>query len=72
MSHVGSRVAISTNLGLSLVGGIDGGGGMLLCSDKGHDWTTLYGGATTTSIRLADYVMGGAGVLGTDLLVLTR
>ena len=72
VSHVGSRVAISTNLGLSLVGGIDGGGGMLLCSDKGHDWTTLYGGATTTSIRLADYVMSGSGLLGTNVLSLAR
>ena len=72
VSHVGSQVMISTNLGLVLVGGIDSGGGMLLCDSEREDWTTLYGGATTTSIRLADYVMGGAGVLGTDVLVLTR
>ena len=72
VSHVGSRIIISTNLGLVLVGGIDSGGGMLLCDSEREDWTTLYGGATTTSIRLADYVMGGAGVLGTDLLILAR
>ncbi len=72
VSHVGSRIIISTNLGLVLVGGIDSGGGMLLCDSEREDWTTLYGAATTTSIRLADYVMGGAGVLGTDLLILTR
>tara|TARA_B100000959_G_scaffold50264_1_gene52080 strand:- start:79 stop:252 length:174 start_codon:yes stop_codon:yes gene_type:complete len=57
---------------LVLVGGIDSGGGMLLCDSEREDWTTLYGAATTTSIRLADYVMGGAGVLGTDLLILAR
>ncbi len=72
VSHIGSRVAISTSLGLTLVGGIDGGGGMLLCDNMRQDWTTLYGAATTTSIRLADYVMGGSGFLGTYVLALAR
>jgi hypothetical protein len=72
VSHVGSRVEISTSRGPDLVGGIDDSGEMRLCDGEGEDWTTLYGAATTTSLRLADYVMGGSGLLGTDALVLTR
>ncbi len=72
VSHVGSRVEISTSRGPDLVGGIDDSGEMRLCDGEGEDWTTLYGAATTTSLRLADYVMGRSGLLGTDLLVLTR
>ena len=72
VSHVGSRVEIRTSSGLVLKGSIDDGGRMRLCDRKREDWTTLYGGATTTSLRLADYVMRGTKRLGTDRLVLTR
>ncbi len=70
VSHIGSRVIISTSAGFALVGGISNSGSMRLCDSDREDWT---GGATTTSIRLADHYMDGSGVLlGTDLLVLKR
>ena len=72
VSHVGSRVIIKTSSGLVLKGSIDDGGRMRLCDRKREDWTTLYGGATATSLRLADYVMRGSKRLGADRLVLTR
>ena len=73
VSHIGSRVVISTSAGFVLVGGISNSGSMRLCDSDHEDWTTIYGGATTTSIRLADHYMDGSGVLvGTDVLVLKR
>ena len=70
VSHIGSRVVISTSAGFVLVGGISNSGNMRLCDSDREDWT---GGATTTSIRLADHYMDGSGVLvGTDVLVLKR
>ncbi len=73
VSHIGSRVEVSTSAGFVLVGGISNSGSMRLCDSDHEDWTTIYGGATTTSIRLADHYMDGSGVrLGTDVLVLTR
>ncbi|MDP6949356.1 MAG: hypothetical protein QF485_09940 [Arenicellales bacterium] len=73
VSHVGSRVEIRTSAGFALVGRISDSGSMRLCDSDRESWTTLYGGATTTSLRLADHYMDGSGVLlGTDVLVLTR
>ena len=72
VSHTGTKIVIQTNLGLTWSGSIDYAGKMFLCDSKGEDWTTIFGPATRTSVRLADLVLKNSLNLGPQYLYLSR
>ena len=72
VSHTGTKIVIQTNLGLTWSGSIDYAGKMFLCDSKGEDWTTIFGPATRTSVRLADFVLKNSQNFGTQYLYLSR